>query len=51
MAAVVVQLGIETLTGWRPILIALAAAGLVLRFKVNAAWIVIGSAAAGWLLD
>ncbi len=51
MAAVVIQLGIETLTGWRPILIALAAAGLVLRFKVNAAWIVMGSAVAGWLLD
>ncbi|MEZ4702483.1 MAG: chromate efflux transporter [Rhodothermales bacterium] len=50
MAAVVVQLGMETLVSWRSVVIAAAAAVLVVRYKTNAAWIVLGGAVAGWLL-
>ena len=51
MVAVTIELGMDTLTDGRAWLIALASAVLVLRFKVNAAWIVLGSAIVGWLLS
>ncbi len=51
MVAVTIELGMETLTDGKAWLIALVSAVLVLRFKVNAAWIVLGSAIAGWLLS
>jgi chromate transporter len=50
MAAVTMELGVDTLTNWRAWVIALLSALLVLRFKVNAAWIVFGSAVLGWIL-
>ncbi|HBR21890.1 MAG TPA: chromate transporter [Nitrospiraceae bacterium] len=50
MAAVVVNLAGSTLTDWRTIFIAAGAAIAGIRFKLNAAWLVAGGAAAGWLL-
>ena len=51
MAAVTIELGMETLTGWQSWAIALISALLVLRFKVNAVWIVLGSAVLGWVFS
>jgi len=39
-----------TLTGWPSWLIALAAAVVSLRWKVNTTWLVLGGAILGWLL-
>ena len=50
MVAVTLDLGRATLVSWPAWLIALAAAVLALRFKVNAAWLVLGGAVVGWLL-
>ena len=50
MVAVTIELGVDVLIDWRAWVIALLSALLVLRFKVNAAWIVMGSAIVGWLL-
>ena len=50
MVAVTIMLGMDTLVGWETWLIAILSAVLVLKFKVNAAWIVLGSAILGWLL-
>ncbi|MEO1076221.1 MAG: chromate efflux transporter [Bacteroidota bacterium] len=49
MAVVTVQLGLDVLTGWLPVAIFAVAAVLALRYKVNAAWLVLGGALAGWL--
>ncbi len=51
MAAVVISLGRETLTDWRAIVIALVAATAGMRFKVNNAWLILGGAFAGRLLQ
>ena len=51
MIAVTIDLGRATLVSWPAWLIALSAAVLALRFKVNAAWLVLGGAVAGWLLS
>lgn len=48
MAVVTLRLGQSTLTSWQAWAIAAVAAVLVLRTKVNAAWLVAGGAAAGW---
>jgi chromate transporter len=48
MAAVTVQLGIASLVDPLTVVLALAALGLLFRFKVNSAWLVIGSALVGW---
>ena len=50
MVAVTIQLGMDVLVDWRPWVIAILSAILVVRFKVNAAWIVVGSGLLGWLL-
>ncbi len=50
MVAVTILLGMDTLVGWETWLIAILSAVLVLKFKVNAAWIVLGSAILGWVL-
>lgn len=49
MATVVVRLTWATLTGWPAWLIALAAAVVSLRWKVNTTWLVLGGAMLGWL--
>lgn len=48
MAAVTVQLALAVLTGWIPIVIAVLAAVALVRWKVNAIWLVAGGALAGW---
>lgn len=50
MAAVAVELARSTLTDWGAWVIALASAVVVLRYKINSAWLVLGGAAVGWLL-
>jgi chromate transporter len=50
MAAVTWQLGRSALIDLPTVLIALAAFGL-LHLRVNSAWLVLGGAAAGWLLS
>jgi chromate transporter len=51
MAAVILELGISTLTSWPAWVVALCAGILALRFRVNAAWLVLGGAVLGWLLS
>lgn len=51
MAAVTVKLARATLAAWPAWLIALVAALLGLRWKVNASWLVSGGAIVGWLLS
>ncbi len=50
MAAVTYRLGADALWGWPAWLIALAALGVLLRWKVNPAWVVLGGGVAGFLL-
>lgn len=51
MVAVTIELGLSTLVTWPAWVIALATAVLALRFKINAAWLVLGGAVLGWLLS
>ncbi len=50
MAAVTYRLGIDALRGWPAWLIGLTALGVLLRWKVNPAWVVLGGGLAGFLL-
>jgi len=50
MAAVVIQLANSALTDWKAVLIVVIASVAGIRFKLNAAWIVMGGALGGWLL-
>ena len=50
MLVVTLKLGSATLTGWVPVLLFLISAILVLRYRLNAAYLVLGSAVLGWLL-
>jgi chromate transporter len=50
MAAVVIQLAGTAVMDWRALVIAATALAAALRFKLNAAWLVTGGSAAGWLL-
>ena len=47
MAAVTWQLGRAALVDWLTVLLALLAAGLLLRFKINSAWLVLAGGLAG----
>jgi chromate transporter len=47
MAVVTWQLGAAALVDWLTILLALVAAGLLLKYRLNSAWLVLGGAAAG----
>lgn len=49
MAAVTLQLGRAALIDLLTVVLALAALGLLFRFKVNSAWLVIGGALVGWV--
>ena len=51
MAAVTLQLTYAVVQEWTGVVICVLAIALVIRYpKINAAWIVVGGAAAGWLL-
>jgi hypothetical protein len=50
MTGVTVGLGSDALTGWPALLISLASLAILWRWKINAAWIVLGSGIAGLLL-
>lgn len=51
MAAVIIHFASSVLIDWRGILIAVAATVAGIRFKLNAAWLVMGGAATGWVLQ
>ncbi|OZC04579.1 chromate efflux transporter [Rubricoccus marinus] len=51
MLAVTLQLGRDVLVSWPAVVIALLAAVAVIRFKLNAVYIVLGGAALGFLLS
>ena len=51
MAAVSLKLGTATLRTWPAVVIALVAALVAMRWKVNSTWLVVGGAVAGWLLS
>ena len=50
MAVVTLQLARAALIDVPTVLFATAAAGLLVRFKVNATWLVLGGASAGWVV-
>jgi chromate transporter len=50
MAVVTLQLGRAALIDAATLLLALASALLLIAYKPNATWLVLGGAAAGWLL-
>ena len=50
MTVVTVQLGRAALVDLPTVAMALVAAALLVRFKVNATWLVLGGAAAGWVV-
>ena len=47
MAAVTYKLGVASLTDWLTAALALVSLALLLRFKINSAWLVLGGAAVG----
>lgn len=49
MAAVLVKLGLGALTGWLPVLLAVVALIILVRWKVNSAWLVLAGALIGLL--
>ena len=49
MGVVTWQLGAAALVDWLTLLLAVAAAILLLRYRLNSAWLVLGGAAAGLL--
>ncbi|MBI2193728.1 MAG: chromate efflux transporter [Planctomycetes bacterium] len=53
MVAVTIQLARSSVSdsGWPAVLIVLAASAIGFRWKVNAAWLVLGGCLAGWLLQ
>lgn len=51
MLAVTIELGTSILVAWPTWIIAGASAVLVLIFRVNAAWLVVGGGVVGWLIQ
>jgi chromate transporter len=49
MAVVAWQLGRAAIVDWVTLVIMVVSAGLLLRFRMNSAWIICGAAVAGWL--
>jgi chromate transporter len=47
MAGVTWQLGQAAIIDWFTVVLALAASGILIRFQVNSAWLIIGGSAAG----
>jgi chromate transporter len=50
MAVVTLQLGRAALVDVPTVLLAIGSAALLLRFKINATWLVLGGAVAGWAI-
>ena len=50
MAIVLVQMSRSALTSWQAVLIAVVAAIVLWRWKVNSAWLIAGGGLAGWFL-
>ena len=50
MAGVTYRLAVDALPGWSSWVIAVAALAVLLRWKVNAAWVVLGGGVAGLAL-
>jgi chromate transporter len=50
MAGVTVQLGADALRGWASYIIALISLGVLLRWKISAAWVVLAGGISGMLL-
>jgi chromate transporter len=50
MAVVAWQLGRAAVVDWRTFIVLVAGAVLVLRFRVNSAWVIAGAALIGWLV-
>jgi chromate transporter len=50
MAVVTAQLGAGALVDWPTVGLAVAAGVLLIRYKFNSAWLVLGGAAIGWVL-
>ena len=50
MASVTIKLCVQSLVDWRACVIFVAATVVVIRWKINPAWIVLGGAACGYLL-
>ena len=50
MTVVTVRLAYGMLTDGGAWLIALASAGVLFRYKINSAWLVLGGGVVGWLL-
>jgi chromate transporter len=50
MAVVAWQLGRAAVVDWPTLIVFLASAAFVLRFRVNSAWVIAGAALSGWLL-
>ena len=51
MAAVTWELGRAAIVDWKTIALALASGVLLLRYRVNSAWLILGAAALGPLLS
>lgn len=50
MAVVAWQLGRAAIVDWRTLIILIASSVVVLRFRVNSAWVIAGAGVIGWLL-
>jgi chromate transporter len=50
MAVVAWQLGRAAIVDWRALIILIASSVVVLRFRVNSAWVIAGAGLIGWLL-
>lgn len=50
MAVVAWQLGRTAIVDWRTLMILIASSVVVLRFRVNSAWVIAGAGLIGWLL-
>jgi chromate transporter len=50
MAVVAWQLGRAAIVDWRTLVMLIVSAAVVLRFRVNSAWVIAGAGITGWLL-